>query len=238
MPDEQQPDDEQRVAEYGTAATRDHNRRMLSARRLEVDETAAGKLRAAVSDAIEQYEADREAERRQYEAAQGTGLDTLANGFREATSTAKRHDLAEQVGRSLPLAEAGIIRRAAKAVEDALPGTVVDARVDGWSAKEIAAELNVTPSYVYRILKDNPWEADWIMYRAAGDGVWEPVESGIVEATTETAAKLADEILGENLDVALARSGARVCVWRSGDGDDPNDARGTAQRGGDTPLSH
>ncbi|WP_432026846.1 helix-turn-helix domain-containing protein [Streptomyces sp. 1222.5] len=234
----QQASVEGTVAALGaTEATREHNRRRLAARRLEVDETAAGKLRAAVSALIEEYEEQREAERRQYEAAEGTGLDLLADGFREATSTAKRHDLAEAVGSSLPLAEAGVIRRTAKAVEEALPGIVVDARVDGWSAKEIAAELDVTPSYVYRMIKEYPWEAAWALYvmpdgwtSNSDDEPWEQVADGTEESPGETADQLAARILDERLDDSLATKRVRVCVWRTGDGNDLLDARGEAER--------
>ncbi|HEY1176688.1 MAG TPA: helix-turn-helix domain-containing protein [Phytomonospora sp.] len=230
----QQASVEGTVAALGaTEATREHNRRRLAAHRLEVDETAAGKLRAAFTQLIEQYEADREAERRQFEAAEGTGLDLLAQGFREATSTAKRHGLAEQVGSSLPLAEAGVIRRAAKAVEDALPRTVVDARVDGWSAKEIAAELDVTPSYVYRILKENPWRAVWAMYRSVeaqtDDEQWVRIHHGTEEIQGETADAVASRLLDEHLgghDPSQMR--LRVLVWREGESDDVLDSRGEA----------
>lgn len=224
----------------GTEATRAHNRRMLAKRRAmeELEGTAMGRLQANLLAEVVRFEEEREAERRQWDAAQGTALDTLAQGFRKATSTAARHDLAEQVGSSLPLAEAGVIRRVAKALEASMSGVVVDARVDGWAAKEIAAELDVTPSYVYRMLRDYPWEAAWIMYRATGDDEWERVDSGTAEATSESADDLADQILGERLDDTLARSGARVCVWRTGDGDDPDQARGTAEHEGDTPLDH
>ncbi|MFK0108533.1 hypothetical protein [Streptomyces sp. NPDC091217] len=219
-----------------TAATRDHNRRRLAAQRVEVEETAAGKLRNHLFSLITEFEEQREAERRQFEAAEGTALDTLAEGFRRATSTAQRHALAEQVGSSLPLAEAGVIRRAAKALEDALAETVLDARVDGWTAKEIAAELDLTPSYVYRLLRENPWALHWALYVMpdgwtpdSDDEPWQRVAEGAEESRGETADEVAGRILDERLDDDLATKHVRVAIWRAGETLDLADARGDAE---------
>ncbi|MBB6415822.1 helix-turn-helix domain-containing protein [Streptomyces sp. AK010] len=201
------------------------------------DETPAGRLRTQLLAAFDQFEKECEAERRQYAAAESSGLARLAEEYARATTATARAALAERVGPSLSLAEAGVIRRTAKAVEGALPSVIVAARVDGWTAAEIAAELGVTASYVHRILRNNPWDAAWTMYRATGEDAWEPVESGTLCAT-ESAASVADQILGERLDVPLARSGARVCVWRSGEEGDPDDARFTAAYDGDTIHEH
>lgn len=240
-PADQQASFEGMVAAHGGAEAtrirnRNRNRRMLEQRRLEVDETAAGKLRESILSLIEEFEEQREAERHQCEAAEGTALDTLAEGFRKATSTAKRHDLAEQVGSSLPITEAGIIRRAAKALEAAMPRVVVDARVDGWTAKEIAAELDLTPSYVYRILRDYPWEAAWALYEMpdgwtsdSDDEPWQHIAQGTEESAGETADEVARRILDERLDADLATKRVRVAVWRASDGLDLVDARGDVE---------
>ncbi|WP_030579143.1 helix-turn-helix domain-containing protein [Streptomyces globisporus] len=222
----------------GTEATRVHNRRMLAERRAmeETEGTALGRFQRQMLAEFERFEAEREAERRQYEAAQGTALDMLAAAFRRARSTEERHDLAEQVGSSLPLAEAGVIRRVAKALEAAMPGVVVDARVDGWTAKEIAAELDLTPSYVYRMLREYPWEAAWSLYVMPDgwtsdddDEPWERVTGGTEDSAGETADEVARRILDERLDPKLATKRVRVAVWRAGDGDDLLEARGDAE---------
>ncbi|MDX3063428.1 helix-turn-helix domain containing protein [Streptomyces sp. ND04-05B] len=264
MTDEQQPD-EPNAAEYrradsakmpttppgqeasieamvaamgGTEATRIHNRRKLAERRAmeNAEGTAMGRLQANLIAEFVRFEEERAAERRQWDASHGTALDTLAQGFRTARDTAARHDLAEQVGSSLPLAEAGVIRRVAKALEAAMPGVVVDARVDGWTAKEIAAELDLTPSYVYRILRDYPWEAAWSLYVMPDgwtsdddDEPWERVTGGTEETAGETAEEVARRILDEQLDADLATKRVRVAVWRAGDGDDLAEARGDAE---------
>jgi AraC-like DNA-binding protein len=220
----------------GAEATRIHNRRMLERQRRDANESPAAKLRDQLFNLIEEYEEQREADRRQWEAAEGTALDMLAEGFHAARSTAERHDLAEQVGSSLPIAEAGVIRRVAKALEASMSGVVVDARVDGWTAKEIAAELDLTPSYVYRMLRDYPWEAAWALYvMPAGwtsdsdDEPWERVTGGTEESAGETAEEVARRILDERLDDDLATKRVRVAVWRAGDGDNLLDARGDAE---------
>ncbi|KMS74396.1 hypothetical protein ACM01_13960 [Streptomyces viridochromogenes] len=201
------------------------------------DETPVGRLRTQLLSAFDQFDREREAEQHQDEASESSGLARLAKEYARATTATARAALAERVGPSLSLAEAGVIRRTAKAVEGALPNVIVAARVDGWTAAEIATELGVTASYVHRILRNNPWDAAWTMYRATGDGMWEPVESGNLCAT-ESATSVAEQILGERLDVALARSGARVCVWRTGEEGDPDDARFTAEHDGDTIRDH
>ncbi|MCR8576174.1 hypothetical protein [Streptomyces sp. Isolate_219] len=231
-PDEQ--GDEPTVG--GTGATRDHNRRRLAARRIEVEETAVGRFNRQLLTLIAEFEEQREAERRQFEAAEGTALHMLAEGFSRATSTEKRHDLAEQIGSSLPIAEAGVIRRAAKALETAMPGVVVDARVDGWTAKEIADELDLTSSYVYRLLRAHPWEAQWALYvmpdgwtSDSDDEPWQRVADGIEESAGETADEVARRILDERLDNDLTTKRVRVAVWRTGDGPDLGDARGDVE---------
>ncbi|MFJ7267266.1 hypothetical protein ACIQV3_11475 [Streptomyces sp. NPDC099050] len=211
--------------------------RRASAGRPEIDQPAAAKLREKMLALLDEYDKDRERHRAQQEAAHG--LASLAERYAATKSFEERDDIAEQFGESLTLAEAGLIRRVAKAVEGALPGMIVDAHVDGWSAPEIASEVTCSARHAYQVIRDNPWEALWVLYRDVGNGKWESVASG-PEETTETADDLAERILASRVgdDVALSRSGARVCVWRAGDGDDPDKARGEAEHEGDTQLDH
>lgn len=241
MSDEQKrsPAEEHQVP-GDTEATRAHNRRALARTgRPETEQPAADQLRDKLLAVIEEYEEARDRHRAQQEAAYG--LTAFAERYAKAETAQERDDLAEQYGGSLTLAEAGLIRRVAKAMERALPDVIVEAHIGdqdgGMSAKEIARELACSTRHAYQVIRDYPWEAQWIMYRPTDDGQWEEVDSGIVE-TTETAADLANQVYGQRLDDALARSGARVCVWRTGDGNDPDEARGVEEHEGDTPYDH
>lgn len=219
-------------------ATRARNLRKMARMgigRLEIDQAAADKIRAKMVELMAEYDEQRERERAQEEAAYG--LKAFADRYAAAKSYEERDDLAEQAGNSMSLPEAGLVRRLAKALEGALPDVIVDAHVDGMNAREIARELACSERHAYQVIKDYPWEAAWVLYRATGDDEWERVDAGLIE-TSETADDLADRILGERLDEALARTGARVCVWRAGDGDDPDEARGVAEHEADTPYNH
>ncbi|MEV4966670.1 hypothetical protein AB0886_05300 [Streptomyces sp. NPDC024062] len=83
----------------------------------------------------------------------------LAENYDRATADyatdAHREDLAAEVAEELSLAEAGTIRRAAKAVELGMPGIICRARADGMAPNEIARQLGATGSYVRRILREN-----------------------------------------------------------------------------------
>ncbi|MFE1070982.1 hypothetical protein ACFW5W_07100 [Streptomyces sp. NPDC058783] len=50
--------------------------------------------------------------------------------------------------------KAGYIRREWKQAEEALPDLMAEARKDGWTVEAIAESLDVTVSYVYRVLRD------------------------------------------------------------------------------------
>ncbi|MFD8948979.1 hypothetical protein ACFV0B_09020 [Streptomyces xanthophaeus] len=204
-------------------ATREHNRRVLARSGVEIDRPAADVLREKMLALILEHEEATELRRAGEEAAYG--LRGLADRYAKAESHQERDDLAEQAGGSLTLPEAGLIRRVAKALEMALPGVIVDAHVDGMSAPSIARELACSDRHAYQVIKDYPWEAQWILYRATGDDEWEEVAAELVE-TTETADDLANRVIGQRLTDDLARSGARVSVWRAGDGNDPDEARG------------
>ncbi|MFE5673855.1 hypothetical protein ACFQ7B_00305 [Streptomyces erythrochromogenes] len=213
-----------------TEATRAHNRRALARTgRPKAEQPAPDQLRDKLLAVIEEYEEAQERHRAQEEAAYG--LTAFAERYAKAQTAQERDDLAEQFGGSLTLPEAGLIRRVAKAAEQSLPDVIVDAHVDGMTAPQIARELACSSRHAYQVIKDYPWDAQWTLYRAMWlprmDYEWVEVASGTVE-TTETANDLAQQILDERLDNTLAREGARVCVWRTGDGNDMYEARGTA----------
>ncbi|MCY0942586.1 hypothetical protein [Streptomyces antarcticus] len=172
--------------------------------------------------------------RAQREAAYG--LRALADRYEQAEPQ-HRDEMAEQAGQSLSLTEAGLIRRVAKALEQGLPDVIVDAHVDGMSAPAIARELSCSTRHAYQVIKDYPWEAVWTLYRATGDDQWEEVTTEVVE-TTETADDLANAIIGKRLTDDLARTGARVLVWRAGDGNDPDKARGECEIEASTQTDH
>ncbi|MFD7666574.1 hypothetical protein [Streptomyces sp. NPDC059788] len=106
----------------------------------------------------------------------------------------------------LTLAEAGRIRRAYKITEAALPRLVLEAAADGLEASAIARDLAVTPSYVYRILRERvrySWRLD-----VFDDGAWTVRDSGqdVVERACDSDTRLAERLLAE--------SGAdRVLLW-------------------------
>ncbi|MGP3687384.1 hypothetical protein ACTVZO_22225 [Streptomyces sp. IBSNAI002] len=207
-------------------AVRDHNRRMLARTGVDADRARTDVLRDKILTLFAEHEEATEVRRAGQEAAYG--LRELADRYAKAETRQERDDLAEQAGGSLTLPEAGLIRRVAKALEMALPGVIVDAHVDGMSAPSIARELACSDRHAYQVIKDYPWGAQWILYRATGDDEWEEVAAELVE-TTETAADLANRIIGQRLTDDLARTGARVCVWRAGDGNDPDEARGECE---------
>ncbi|MFE4203942.1 MULTISPECIES: hypothetical protein [Streptomyces] len=212
-----------------TKAVRDHNRRAAARSKLEINPPQADVLREKVLALFAEMEEATEVRRAGHEAAHG--LRQIADRYAKAESYEERDAVAQQAGGSLNLPEAGLVRRLAKALERTLPDLIVDAHVDGMNAPAIARELACTDRHAYQVIRDRPWEAHWALYRAMWsprmDYEWRKVASGTVE-TTETAEDLASQILDERLDNTLAREGARVCVWRTGDVYDMDDARGIA----------
>lgn len=79
----------------------------------------------------------------------------LAREYSAAYNNSHRADLGNDVAESLSLAEAGTIRRAAKALELGMPRLICRARATGMEPNEIARQLGATGSYVRRILRDN-----------------------------------------------------------------------------------
>ncbi|MFD6873263.1 MULTISPECIES: hypothetical protein [unclassified Streptomyces] len=226
---------DQRAAAKGTAAAqgwtgpglaeavRNHNGRMLARAGVEIDPPRADVLRGKMLALLAEYEEATEVSRAGREAAHG--LREVADRYERAQTFEECDDITEQAGASLSLPEAGLIRRLSKALEGSLPGLIVDAHVDGMNAPSIARQVGCSDRHAYKVIKDYPWEALWTLYRATGDDEWEEVAAELIE-TTDTADDLANRIIGQRLTDDLARTGARVLVWRAGDGNDPDDARG------------
>ncbi|MFH9423841.1 hypothetical protein [Streptomyces sp. NPDC017529] len=110
---------------------------------------------------------------------------------------------------TLTLAEAGRIRRAYKITEAALPRLVLEAAEDGRDASAIARDLAVTPSYVYRILRERvryTWRVDVLT-----DKTWAERGTGhaVVDRALGSKAALAEKVLAET----AAPHPARVLVW-------------------------
>lgn len=112
-------------------------------------------LQRDMLDLFEQYE-------RQHAAANSAPtiarLLILAESYTHATTAdatpADRARLATEVAEELTLAEAGTIRRAAKAVELGTTQLIRRAAANGTDRATIARELGVTPRYVRRVLTD------------------------------------------------------------------------------------
>ncbi|MFE4328717.1 helix-turn-helix domain-containing protein [Streptomyces sp. NPDC056831] len=110
-------------------------------------------VREAVIDVIERYEAQQAAAQN---AVTSSTLVALSDDYEDATTDQDRAMIAVAVADGITLAEAGRIRRAAKAIELGTPGLIVRATAAGMTPNEIARELGATPSYVRRILRENP----------------------------------------------------------------------------------
>lgn len=115
--------------------------------------TAMGRFHEALLTAAVEYE---HAEAAARNAVTSSTLATLARDYEHATTEPHRTMLAADVAEGITLAEAGTIRRAAKAIELGMPGIICRARATGMQPNEIARQLGATGSYVRRILRDNP----------------------------------------------------------------------------------
>lgn len=80
----------------------------------------------------------------------------LAREYTAAYNDSRRSGLADDIAEGISLADAGTIRRAAKAVELGMPGIICRAHATGMEPNEIARQLGATGSYVRRILRKNP----------------------------------------------------------------------------------
>ncbi|WP_326698029.1 hypothetical protein OG909_12165 [Streptomyces sp. NBC_01754] len=115
--------------------------------------TPMGPFYEAVLTAMVEYEHADAAARN---AVTSSTLATLARDYAATNDNAEhRSRLATDVAEDISLAEAGTIRRAAKAVELGMPGIICRARATGMEPTEIARQLGTTGSYVRRILRDN-----------------------------------------------------------------------------------
>lgn len=139
--------------------------------------------------------------------------------FRLARAHARSdsHELDEAIdaiGSKMDLAEAGTLRRAAKAAEAALPDLILDATIDGQGAAQIARTLgHANESYVYRILRQNSWTAEYRI-DAPDEGEGAETETGTLEVFKDSADQVASTVFGNAQRVTR---GARVRVWRAGD---------------------
>ncbi|MGW1405037.1 hypothetical protein [Streptomyces sp. NPDC002403] len=211
---------------------------------------AVGRFQAGILAALEQYERDRAAETPHDGPGtlDSTRLLTLAQDYARATTPEQRDSLAAGIADRLTLAEAGTIRRAAKAVELGTPGIICRAAADGRTSAEIAHELGATPSYVRRIIRENPGLVSEAFQAAANDaknqlwtgrriwrlerqwdadnlpkGSWHTVETkqasgGLPRTDAEFAQRKLD---GAQRDYS-ADVRLRVTVWRDGDTPDPD----------------
>ncbi|MEU4178184.1 hypothetical protein [Streptomyces sp. NPDC026589] len=110
-------------------------------------------LREAVLEALERHEAQEAAA---HNAVTPSTLALLASDYDSATTDRSRAQIAVGVAEGISLAEAGTIRRAAKAIELGMSGLISRAAADGMTPTDIARELGATPSYVRRILREAP----------------------------------------------------------------------------------
>ncbi|MDT0432790.1 hypothetical protein [Streptomyces salyersiae] len=174
-------------------------------------------LPAVILDALRKYEQEHAAANSSPTVAR---LNALAQSYDRATTDAHRENLAAEVAEELSLAEAGTIRRAAKAVELGMPGIICRARATGMEPNEIARQLGATGSYVRRILRENRTTlAEAVAsLRVAGRKFDETVEKtrAAVEAATGEAA--IDE------QATTARAWARDYARRHNGGTRPTNA--------------
>ncbi|WP_033027284.1 hypothetical protein [Streptomyces rimosus] len=158
----------------------------------------------------------------QEEAALQADVERLNHAARRAPGAAPRPARTTAVpeldisAEDLTLTEAGRIRRAYKITEAALPRLVLEAAADGLDAPAIARDLAVTPSYVYRILRERvryTWRAD-----VRDGGAWSVRGSGqdVVERALGSETRLAERLLTETgADRVLLWEGARTTEDRA-----------------------
>ncbi|MFD8545025.1 hypothetical protein [Streptomyces sp. NPDC059649] len=147
-------------------------------------------------------------------------LFALARAHADAANREERAEVVEVLGAKMPLSEAGTVRRAAKAIEGALPEIILDARINGQSASEISRELGfANDSRVYSYLRKHPWEASYRLDQFQ-DGSWVTVDSGTREVLKDSAEQVAVDVARE---LAAGDARVRVSVWRLGDPGDSVD---------------
>lgn len=147
-------------------------------------------------------------------------LFALARAHVGSANWEERTDAVEVIASTMPLSEAGTMRRAAKAIEGALPEIILNARINGQSPSEISRELGfANDSRVYTYLRSHPWEASYRLDRFQ-DGSWVIVDSGTREVFKDPAEQVAVDVAREH---APGDAHVRVSVWRAGDAGDAVD---------------
>ncbi|WP_329219222.1 hypothetical protein [Streptomyces microflavus] len=165
------------------------------------------------------------------------GLLTLAQEYARAITPEQRDQLAGRIATRLTVDEAGVILRAAAAIRIAVPRIVLRAKDGGDTTAEIARKLDMTDSYVRRIVREH-WLVSWrldLHDSNAGPG-WQPYEAGDdIIPTTRTEADLAGHIL-----TAAGRGPrehrARVLIWDGLSEQADDDAIYTHERNKPSPL--
>ncbi|MFI7563812.1 hypothetical protein ACIBVM_18480 [[Kitasatospora] papulosa] len=139
------------------------------------------RLQADVLAVMQEYERNHAAELNLPTVAR---LHILAEQYDRATAAhATEGDVATvaaEVAEELSLAEAGTIRRAAKAVELGMPGIICRARAADMEPNEIARQLGATGSYVRRILRRHPALLAEARARAAEEKGKSPADTSTV----------------------------------------------------------
>ncbi|MGI5450565.1 hypothetical protein ACQEVM_33285 [Streptomyces sp. CA-243310] len=232
------PAGQQASVEGAAAASGWQIAKRAGAARAKIDSPAAAVLREKMLALLDEFDTTADTARSGNEA--GHEIGHLAEGYAQATSHDARERIVAEFAEHASLPAAGLIRRAAKALESHLPALIIEHHIGGQSAAGIARELGYShPTYVHKTIRDNPWEAVWTLYRAADGDTWEQATAGTC-TTTESAENLAEQLLSQQLDVELSRRNVRLCVWRSGDENeqDPDFARAWSDREADTPHNH
>lgn len=144
-------------------ATDDHNRRRLARLADQPDDgTAAGRFQRQMLAAIDQFERERAAERARNGDPNPYDLDPLEYVRTIADNYARHRDLPDADAMCLELAaELGLddiraLRLAGEAAVAATPHAIRAARADGMKPPAIAAELGLTPSRIYQVLREQP----------------------------------------------------------------------------------
>jgi hypothetical protein len=202
-------------------------------------DTPAGRLAADMFALFERFEQERRAEIRaaggNRDEADAQPLDPgylrwIADEY-ERNDATSRERLLDLLGDDLDLDDIRILRLAGEAAVAATPRAIKAARGRGMEPPQIAAELGLTPSRIYQVLRDYvqyEWRLD--LYDSEQGPGWQPYEAGtdLAERRKLNAAQLADRVF-ERAGKGPRQHRARVLVWEDRAGDD-NDALFVADR--------
>ncbi|MFI8200046.1 hypothetical protein ACIF6K_26580 [Streptomyces sp. NPDC085942] len=190
------------------------------------------RLRTSIQDNLEHLEQLEQLERDRADAQRivdeggldNSGLLALARQYARAVTPEQRDQLAASIATQLSVDEAGVILRAAAAVRTAVPGIVLRAKALGDSTAGIARELDMTDSYVRRIVREHrqvSWRLD--LYGSEAGPEWASWEAGddIIPLTLPYPA-LAERVLAE-AGRGPREHFARVLIWIGTD-TQPDDA--------------